>query len=487
MSDPVKQHSVLKSLSVMTLSVGATQVIALILKMIMPRIFGPEKMGIFFFAESTASLFFAFLPLGLTTYINRTLPAKPDHVKDILWTVLVVQALTAVLIGFAMYGTLLWQGQNSETITSTLIMGAYAAFFMFQKDIFQKIFVILGEVVLISRLNVMVKVILVAGSVIILFTAPSVAAIAAMHLVSEVFSFAYLLRLARRSNFVQAGMKTPYLRSMLKVSLPFYLAGVLNGVYAQIDMVMLGQLSTQVEVGYFGAAYKIIGICLFLIPVFQNAVTPVLSQALARDAGSFTALIKEYLHNLMIAALPLAMGLILFGDLVASILNGPAFEPSHRTVAFLTPVLLMMYLNTFLGGCLYLASSGRRLSMLFLFGGLINVALDWFLIPRGIEHFGVGGAGLAISLATFLCETYVFFAMLLMLPQRIISGRLLWNCIVIFLPCWIGMYFHQELIGLSFWARCLYFPFFIPYALITGFVTRSDIKRLMQLVPKKGR
>ncbi len=372
-------------------------------------------------------------------------------------------------------------------ITAALIMGAYAAFFTFQKDIFQKIYMILGEVTLISKINVMIKIILVVGSIIILFTAPSIAAIAAMHLLSEVVSFAYLFRRARRSNFVQAGLKTPYLKTMLKVSLPFYLAGVLNGVYANIDMFMLGQLSTQVEAGYFGAAFKIIGICLFLIPVFQNAVTPVLSQALAKSEDGFTALVKEYFHNLMIAALPLATGLILFGDILASILNGPAFEASHRTVAFLTPVLLMMYLNTFLGGCLYLASSGRRLSMIFLFGGIINVALDWYLIPRGLAYFGPGGAGLAISLATFLCETYVFFAMLFMLPQRIISGRILWNCIVIFLPCWLGMYFHQELISLSFWTRLLIFPLFVPYALITGFVSPADLKRLIQLVPKKGR
>ncbi|RYZ58290.1 MAG: hypothetical protein EOP07_07515 [Proteobacteria bacterium] len=479
-----QNRSILKNLSVMTLSVGATQVIALILKMLMPRIFGPEKMGVFFFAESFANLFFTFLPLGLTTYINRTLPAKPEHVKDILWTILVLQAATALLIGCAMYGTLLWQGRDSETVLATMLMGAYAAFFMFQKDIFQKIYVILGEVVLVSRLNVIVKLILVGGSVMILFTAPSIAAIAAMHLLSEAFGFAYLFRLARKSQFVQSSLSTPYLKTMLKVSLPFYLAGVLNGVYAQIDMIMLAQLSTKIEVGYFGAAYKIIGICLFLIPVFQNAITPVLSQSLARGDGSFTIMVKDYLHNLMMAALPLAMGLILFGDILAAILNGPEFAASHRTVAFLTPVLLMMYLNTFLGGCLYLASSGQRLSIIFIVGAFINVALDWFLIPLGLDHFGAGGAGIAISFATFLCETYVFFAMLFMLPQRIISGRMLWNCVVVFLPCWIGMYFHQELIVLPFWARCLIFPTFVPYALLTGLVTTGDIGKLRALLPR---
>ncbi len=479
-----QKQSIMKNLSVMTITVGLTQVIALVLKMLMPRIFGPEKMGIFVFAESFANLFFTFLPLGLTAYINRTLPSKPNHVKEILWTVLLLEGVTAVVIGLAMYGSLRWQGADHETLMATMIMGGYAALFTFQKDIFQKIFVILGEVYLVSRLSVIVKIILVTGSVIILYTAPSIAAVAAMHLASEAFGFAYLFRVARRSDFVQMSLKTPHLRTMLKISLPFYLAGVLNGVYAQIDIFMLSRLSNNVELGYFGAAYKIIGICLFLIPVFQNAVTPVLSKAFALSDGSFSIKVKEYLHNLLICALPLAVALILFGDIAAAILNGSQFAPSQKIVAYLTPVMLMMYLNTFLGACLYLASSGQRLSVIFIVGGIINIALDWVLIPFGLQHFGEGGAGLAISLATFLCEIYVFFAMLLMLPEKIISGRLLWNCLVIFLPCWFGMYFHQDIIMLSFWARCLFFLLCIPYALLSGIVSAKDVANIKTLWPK---
>ncbi|MES2746722.1 MAG: flippase [Bdellovibrionota bacterium] len=478
-----KEASILKNLSVMTLSVGVTQIIALVLKMLMPRIFGPEKMGIFFFAESFSSLFFAFLPLGLSTYISRTLPPKPDHVKDILWTVLWVQAVTALIIGAALYGALVWQGRDHETIMITLIMGGYAALFTFQKDILQKIYVILGEVVMISRLNVLVKLILVAGSVVILFTAPSIAWIAAMHLISEAFSFLYLLRLANKSDFIRATRKAPYLFPMLKVSLPFYLAGVLNGVYAQIDIFMLSQYANKVEVGYFGSAFKIIGICLFLIPVFQNAITPALSKALAENLDLFTAMVKDFMRTLMIASLPLAVGLTLFGDVISSILNGPEFAPAYRTVAFLTPVLVMMYLNTFMGASLYLASSGKKLSIIFITGGLLNLGLDYFLIPWGLTKYGPGGAGLAISFATFLCELYVFCVMLYMLPQRVISARLVLNGLLIFLPCWLGIYYHDWVASVSIPSRIGLFLLVVPYAFVTAMVTKADVARVLSVLP----
>ena len=482
-----KESSILKNLSVMSLSVAATQVIALLLKMMMPRIFGPEKMGVFFFAESFASIFFAFLPLGLSTYMSRTLPPRPDHVKDILWTVLWLQLVTGVLIFLAMWGVLLWQDKDTETVMATLLMGAYAALFVFQKDILQKLFIILGEVVMVSWLNVFVKILLVSGSVVILLTAPSIAWIAAMHLISEAFGFGYLLQQAKKSGFIRVTRAAPHLWPMLKVSLPFYLAAVLNGIYAQIDIYMLSHYSNSFEVGYFGSAFKIIGIFLFLIPVFQNSITPALSQAIAEDESRFIALVKDFLRTLMIACLPLALGLSLFGDLVSALLNGPEFAPAFRIVTFLTPVLLMMYLNTFLGSALYLASSGQKLSLIFLSGGVLNVALDYHMIPWGLAKYGPGGAGMAISLATFACELYVFGFMLYLMPRRVMNLRLFAQAVSVFIPCGLGIYFHGSIEALSLMERLGLFLLVLPYAWLTRTVTHKDWERLIALIPTRFR
>ncbi len=480
-----KEQSVAKNLKVMTISVALTQIIALALKTMMPRVLGPEKMGVFYFAESTAMLFFTFLPLGLTTYINRTLPPKPEHIKDILWTVLLLEIAMAALIGLGLTGLLLLGNQSSETIIATLIMGVYAAFFIFQRDILQKIFIILGEVSFVSKLNVAVKLVLVIGSLLALYFAPHVALIAFMHLASEAFGLIWLLKKAARSGYVSIKRGLPHLKPMLKISLPFYLAGVLNGVYGQIDMFMLSQFADKKEVGYFGSAFKIIGIALFLVPVFQSSITPALSRALDQDPRLFARKISEFLRTLMIASLPLSVGLALFGDLIAALLNGPEFAPSFRIVVFLSPVLLMMYLNTFLGASLHLASSGKKLSLIFITGGIINVALDYIFIPYGLKTFGEGGGGLALSLVTFACELYVFAMMLYMLKEKVWSLRHTFNALTIFAPSFLGMYFYSEVSQLSLVSRILIFLFFIPYAWLSRLVQSEDWENLKELMPAK--
>lgn len=478
-------RSILRNLSLMTLSVGATMVISLALKMMMPRVFGAEAMGTFYFAESFAKLFFTFLPLGLATYISRTLPARPEHTREILPTLLLLQMATALVIGLIFFGALLWQGRDQQTVLTTLLMGGYAAVVVFQTGIMQNIFVALDQVKLISRLNVVTKIILVGGSLSILAFYPSLIAIAAMHFIAELIGLIFLILRARQQHFLEGPAEIRHAKTMLKVSLPFYLAGVLNGVYAEIDTTMLAQFSTALEVGYFGSAFKLIGVFMLLVPIVQSAITPSLSEAYARNNGTFEPMVRQMLHLMFICCLHLSLGLTLFGDIIAQILYGNGFEPSYRILCFLTPVLTMIYLNTFVGTCHHLVSSGNKLSFIFVTGIIVNVCLDWLAIPYGQKHFGDGGAGLAVTFATFLCETYSFLAMILLFPYRLMSRRVIWSLFIIILPSWIAMAFFSELIQLKIWQRIVLYLLTPVYALATGLVSRNDIRFAWNWIQRK--
>ncbi len=477
-------RKIARNISVMGLSVAITMLISLILRMMLPRAFGPEKMGIFYFAESYSNLFFTFLPLGLATYINRTIPSRPQHTQEILSTILVLQLAMALLLSVLMWGTLVWTDRDSYTIQVTMIMGAWAAMFIFQKSVFHNVFIALDDVLLISRLNVAIKVILVAGCVTILQLHPAITWIAGMYLISEICGVIYLLWRARQRGFFEQGPNVDQLKNILKVSMPFYLASVLNGVYAEIDTTMLAHFANHKEVGYFGSAYKLIGVFLVLIPILQNSITPSLSRSYAAQDGTFPLLTQQLLRFLLIVSFPLSMGLILFGDYIALVLYGEAFRPSFKVVCFLTPVLTMMYLNTFMGACLNLASSGHRMASIFIGGIILNILLDAFLIPFGLNS-GPGGAALAVSFATFLCEVYTFLAMAAIFPGKVFQPRLIYGCIVIFLPCWLGMFFYDQFIQMSFWQR-LPIALMVPvYAFVLRVVTWEECKAFIRLFRTK--
>jgi O-antigen/teichoic acid export membrane protein len=477
-SQPHSMHrKIARNVSLLSLSVGMTMLIGLALKMILARIMGPEKMGVFYFADSFTTAFFAFLPLGFTTYINRTVPSNHGHIRDIFGTIVLVELMMAALISVAMFIGL-WvfkRDAGLETWSTVMIMGVYAATFNFQRSILQKIFIAIDQVRLVSIINVVVKIVLVGGCFIVFKLHPTILMVAVMHALSEMFGLVYMMLQARRQQFFGAGFSSERLQALLKVSLPFYIAGVLTTFFTETDTNMLSFMSTDIEVGYFGSANKLIGVFLLLIPILQSSFTPALSQALHDGQGQFENLYKQLMNLILVCCLPLSVVLVLFGDYISRLLYGDGFQASYKILCYLAPVLTMMYINTFTGACLYLSSSGGKISRIFIVGLIINVVLDYFAIPFGMK-FGPGGAGVAVTFCTFLCEVYTFLAMTRIFPNRVLDMKLFKNMLVILAPCWLGMMFYEPMIALNFWQR-LGIAALVPfYALLTRLVTMTEIK-----------
>ncbi|HYX34484.1 MAG TPA: flippase [Oligoflexus sp.] len=481
------QHSthrkIARNVSLLSLSVGMTMVIGLALKMLLPRIMGPEKMGIFYFADSFTNAFFAFLPLGFTTYINRTIPSDHNHVRDIFGTIVLVELFMAALIGVIMFVSLILFKRTAgwETWGTVMIMGIYAATFHFQRNILHKIFMSVDKVRLVSVINVVVKIVLVGGCLVAFKFHPTILMVAVMHAISEIFGLAYMMYQSRRHQFFGAGPSMDRLKVLLKVSLPFYMAGVLTTFFTETDTNMLSFMSSDIEVGYFGSANKLIGVFLLLIPILQSSFTPALSQALHEGQGNFEKLYKQLMNVLLVCSLPLSVVLVLFGDYIARILYGDGFQSSYKILCFLTPVLTMMYINTFTGACLYLSSPGGQISRIFIIGLAINVALDYVAIPFGLK-FGPGGAGLAVSFCTFICEVYTFLAMVRIFPNRVLDLKLLKNILVILAPCWLGMLFYDPMVALNLWQRLAIAALAPFYALLTRLVTIAEIRAFVRFL-----
>jgi O-antigen/teichoic acid export membrane protein len=479
--DETQPHSmhrkIARNVSLLSLSVGMTMLIGLALKMILPRIMGPEKMGVFYFADSFTTAFFAFLPLGFTTYINRTVPSNHGHVRDIFGTIVLVEVVMAGLISIAMsIGLWIFKRDASwETWSTVMIMGVYAATFNFQRNILQKIFIAIDKVQLVSIINVIVKIVLVGGCLVVFKFHPTILMVAVMHAFSEIFGLIYMMIQARRHQFFGVGFNRERMQGLLKASLPFYIAGVLTTFFTETDTNMLSFMSSDVEVGYFGSANKLIGVFLLLIPILQSSFTPALSQALHEGEGQFEKLYKQLLNLILVCSLPLSLVLMLFGDYISGLLYGDGFQASYKILCFLTPVLTMMYINTFTGACLYLSSPGGQISRIFIIGLIINVALDYVAIPFGM-NLGPGGAGLAVSFCTFICEVYTFLAMTRIFPNRVLDRKLFKNMLVILAPCWLGMIFYEPMIALNFWERLGIAAFAPFYALLTRLVSLAEVK-----------
>ena len=192
---------------------------------------------------------------------------------------------------------------------------------------------------------------------------------------------------------------------ILRASAPIAVTGMVTAVYFSIDIVMLGFLRPQVEVGLYVAAGKIFLVGMTAATILRSVYFPVLSRLLHDGPAR-----RE-------ASCHFAEVIIFFGALIA--LGGGLLAPENLEIVFgenyvrADSTLRILMVNLFLAHVVavyqvQLLAWGLQNQQLQIVvtGAVFNVALNFWLIPK----FGMVAAAaptLASSLVVFALALFV--------------------------------------------------------------------------------
>ena len=181
--------------------------------------------------------------------------------------------------------------------------------------------------------------------------------------------------------------------ALLREGIPFGAANIVQNLYARIDILLLGQLSTPAMVGLYSAAYKPINMLVNFGASASGTLFPYLVQeARSVSSGSFERVLK-----LVMVVAP-AMAFLIGGlaQLIIEVLFGVDYAPAAVMLTVLAWSAAANWLYAPIG--LALQARGRERAWMVLLAAalLINAGLNLWTIPRW------GGLGAAAS--TLLCE-----------------------------------------------------------------------------------
>ena len=480
--DPYRQ--MIKTGSILMVTMGITNLLSLALRILIPRTFGPEKLGLFYFAESFATIFLNFLPLGLSVYINRAIPPDHEHSKKALTSILCVELLAGLILG-SIYGfALLLKGSNWETNQISIIVGVYVAASILLRQILQRVFIALELVKITSMLNIFIRVYLLASCVLVIYFKPTIKWIALMHASSEILGIAVLLFIAWHRGMLTSSPDLSLVVTMLKISLPFCFVTALMSFYSDGNTLIMSAFASEKEIGLYGSAMRLTGIFLIFIPVIQTAITPVLSRALAFNDGSFETIIRTTLNTMLIGIFPFCMFLVFFGDILGLLVLGDSFTASGRILVASAPMMAVTFLNSILGGSLSLSLSGTRLSLVYFASIPISMGLNSFLIPLGLKIVGDGGAGVGAVSSLFFAEVAMLLALDALTPERLVDKKIIVGLLLLAMPSWMVVCFYPTLSHLNLWLKSALFLLSIPYAFLVKITTPREIFQLFLFMKK---
>ena len=210
--------------------------------------------------------------------------------------------------------------------------------------------------------------------------------------------------------------------AILRDTLPYAVATAVGLVYFRIGVILMSYVSTDLETGYFGAAFRVIEVLGALPWLLVSAAFPILARAATTDDARFDVGLQKVFEVATLLGAVLALGLGIGAPFAIDVLAGDAFEPSIdvlriQAVGLVTAFLMVTWTFALLSLRLF-----RQLLIANAIAATVAIVGTLTLAP------GMGAEGAA--LATVLAEAALAVACLVLLRRARPGLRLEYGVVV---------------------------------------------------------
>jgi O-antigen/teichoic acid export membrane protein len=193
------------------------------------------------------------------------------------------------------------------------------------------------------------------------------------------------------------------------------LARIFRTIVITFDVVMLGFLATDRDVGLYSAAYRF----TFLLMAIASSIAAAYLPSYARIASGATASLRRLVETSLAIAVtigaPLVAGSIVTARPLLALLFGPDYVGATTAFRLLMLSVGVVFLHWCLSNLLIVAHRTRLQATIHGVAAAVNIGLNFVLIPR----FGIAGA----AAATLVAEITIAIAGIVVLTQMDVLPR----------------------------------------------------------------
>lgn len=368
------------------------------------RVIGAEGVGIYSYTYSIANYFILFAMLGLSNYGNRSIAAVRDDKTKLSETFFNIYGLqlvttTTMVILYLVY-TIFFVSDNLEIAYIQLV------FIISTMLDINWLFFGLEQFKLAVVRNTIIKILTVLS--IFIFVKDSndlgiyTLIMALGTLVSQMMLWPFMKRYII---WIKPTFKG--IRSHLKPNLILFVPVLAISIYKIMDKIMLGTLTSTMQVGYYENSEKIINIPTSIISALGVVMLPRMTNLIATgDSESFKKYIEISLKFVMFIAIGSTVGLIAISPNFIPLFLGDEFTNCIMVVSLLSvTVLFISWANVIRTQYLIPRKKDSIYIKSTLLGAGINVIANLIFIPS----YGAVGAAIGTILAEASVALYQTF------------------------------------------------------------------------------
>lgn len=460
------------------------------------RTIGPNGTGSVRFVTSAVSYFALFAQLGIPTYGIRACAKVRDNKYKLSKTVhelLIINVISTLLVYFLFGLSFLFIKQFREEKSLFLILSTIMIFNTIGIDYLYKSiekykYITLRSIIFKFIALVLMFILVKTSQDYVIYGALTILASSA----SSIFNFVH----SRHYIFFKPLGKYN-LRQHIKPTFTFFAMACTISIYVNLDSLMLGFMTTKIDVGYYGEAVKIKTLLVTVVTSLGAVILPRASYYVEHNLlQEFQRITTKSLKFVFVVSIPLTVFFLIFAQDGILLLSGKDFLPAVPSMIIIMPTLLLIGITNLIGIQVFVPI-GKELYVVAstTAGAIVDLLLNFILIPK----YHAAGAATGTLIAEFVVLIVQLIALFkirnsypLIRAFRHISywKILLSSVIAVFASYWVTL-INPDVFGIKTDVKYLFVLFiasacfFIPYGLSLVVLKEPMIVEMITTVKNK--
>ena len=212
-------------------------------------------------------------------------------------------------------------------------------------------------------------------------------------------------------------------RELLRVTVPFAAATAAGTLYVYMIVLVMSLLSSEEEVGYFGASFRVFIVVSSIAGLLVSAAFPVLARAARDDRRRLAYALQRLLEVGLLVGAYLALVTGLGASIAIEVIAGPDFDPAIETLHVQAGAILASFVLAVWGFALISLHRHAALLVANAFGLVVSLGLSLLLVTE----YGALGAGITTVIGEVAIAIAYAVALFRAHPELRPSLRTVWR------------------------------------------------------------
>lgn len=385
---------------------AAYQVLGLIVPLLVApyvsRVLGPEGIGTYSYTYSIVYYFMIVALLGMNNYGNRSVAKVRDDKEKLsrtFWEIYTLQLIVTIIIFIVYIGFIFF---NTEYKVIYIILSLYVISVAFDIN---WLYCGLEEFKFTVIRSAIVRV--MSAVAIFLFVKERgdlwiyTLILSSITLINQIVLWPTLFKHVK---FYRVRLKD--VLKHLKPTALLFIPILSFSIYNVMDKIMIGSLSSKIQVGYYENAEKIVNIPLYAVAALGTATLPRIANLNSNkneNLDTIKTIIEKSITYVLFFLIPIVFGMIAVADYIVPLYLGEEFIYSVLPLKLLSIMLIFKACSQIIRNQYLLPMEKDNVYIrATLMGAIINLILNWILIPK----FEAVGACIATVITEIVISIY---------------------------------------------------------------------------------